>query len=224
MSVYMTEEEQLESIKKWWGKYGNIITICLSLVLLTVAGIRYMDYRHAKLTQEASNIYEKMITEFSNRQNKAVLSYANVLVNDYGRTVYADVAHMTRAKLHVAENRLGAAKEELQAVVKNTKMSALKQIAKIRIARLLAADQAYENALEQLSVVDDKAYLPVINELRGDIHSAKGQYKEAISAYKLAMDEVKSNGMANLFLEMKSNELASRNDVKGTIENKTQSA
>lgn len=223
MSVYMTEEEQLESIKKWWGKYGNIITLCLSLVLLTVAGIRYMDYRHTKLTQEASNIYEKMINDYSNRQNEAVMSYATVLINDYGRSVYADAAHMTLAKIHVSNDKFEEAKKELQAVVDKTKMSALRQVAKIRIARLLAAEKAYEKALNELAVVDDKAYLPLVNELRGDIHSAKGQYKDAISAYKMAMDEVKSNGMSNLFLEMKTNELASKNEDKGMIGNKTQS-
>ena len=223
MSVYMTEEEQLESIKNWWKQYGNVITICVSLVLLTVAGFRYMHWHQDKLTQQASTTYEKMMYEYSNHNIKAVRSYANQLINDYDRSIYADVAHMTLAKIYITKSKPSSAKVELQAVVNRRKMVALKQIAKLRIARILASEKSYNNALQELSYVEDNAYLPLINELKGDIYGAQGQYKEAISAYHLAMDEVKSNGMANLFLEMKTNELTSKSEVKGTVVEKVQS-
>ncbi len=211
MSVYMTEEEQLESIKKWWKRNGNIITVVISLILLTVVGYRYMNWHNAKLTQQASITYENMMVAFSNHDNKSVRSYANELIKDYNHSVYADVAHMTLAKLYVSKDKLDKAKEELQVVATDSKMVALKQIAKIRIARILSAGKAYSDALNELSNVVDKAYLPVINELKGDIYGATGKYQEAISAYRLAIDEVKTNGMANLFLEMKTNELSMKN-------------
>ena len=148
--------------------------------------------------------------EFSNQNNKTVRSYANELIKDYNKSVYADVAHLTLAKIYVNKDKLNKAQDELQIVVDNTKMTPLKQIAKIRIARIMAADKAYSNALKELSSIDDTTYLPVINELKGDIYGATGQYKEAIEAYKLAIVEVKNNGMANLFLEMKTNELANK--------------
>jgi predicted negative regulator of RcsB-dependent stress response len=223
MSVYMTEEEQLETIKKWWARHGNLISVCLSLVILAIAGFRYTNWHHDKVTQQASVTYERMMYEYSNQQTKAVRSYANQLINEYGNTVYADAAHMTLAKIDISKDNLKAAKAELETVASKSKMPALKQIAKIRIARILAADKSYNDALKELSVVEDNAYLPVINELKGDIHSAKGQYLEAITAYRLAIDGVKSNGMVNLFLEMKTNELASKSETKGIVDNKIQS-
>lgn len=207
MSVYMTEDEQLESIKKWWQRNGNVITVVISLILITIAGYRYMNWHQAKVTQQASITYENMMVAFSNHDNKSVRSFANELIKD-SKSVYADVAHMTLAKLYVSKDKLGNAKDELQMVANNSKMLPLKQIAKIRIARILAAGKSYADALNELSRVDDVAYLPVINELKGDIYGATGKYKEAISAYRLAIDEVKTNGMGNLFLEMKTNELA----------------
>ncbi|MCL5273019.1 MAG: tetratricopeptide repeat protein, partial [Gammaproteobacteria bacterium] len=59
---------------------------------------------------------------------------------------------------------------------------------------------------------------------KGDIYGATGKYQEAISSYRLAIDEVKTNGMGNLFLEMKTNELASKNQSVITDEKNTQSA
>lgn len=208
MSVYMTEDEQLESIKKWWQKNGNIITVVVSIILLCVAGYRYMHWHQDKLKQQASVAYENMMVAFSNQDIKQVKSYANELIKDYSHSVYADVAHMTLAKIYVSKEKLDQAKAELQQVATKSQMPALKQIAKIRIARIYAASKSYNDALKELSAIDEKAYLPVINELKGDIYSVTGKYQEAIKSYRLAIDEVKTNGMGNLFLEMKTNELA----------------
>ena len=208
MSVYMTEDEQLEVMKKWWRRYGNLVTIILSLALLCVAGYRYMNWHQQKLTQQASIAYEQMMIAFSNQNTKSVKSYANELIKAHRHTVYSDVAHMTLAKIYVSKSQLDKARAELRLVAGESKMNALRQIAQIRIARILAAEKSYSNALSELNTVYDETYLPVINELKGDIYGATGQYQEAITAYRLAIDEVKTNGMGNLFLEMKTNELA----------------
>lgn len=208
MSVYMTEEEQLEAIKKWWQKYSNVITVILSLVLLTVAGFKYWNWHEAKISMQASNAYEHLMVAFSNQDNKSVRSYANQLINEYGDTVYADAARLTLAKLFVTREKYEKARENLEYVAKNSKMTALKQVAKIRIARLFAAEKAYDKALAELTTVDDMAYMPVVNELKGDIYAATGKYQQAIISYKEAITEVRTNGMGNLFLEMKTNELA----------------
>ncbi|MCW8400419.1 tetratricopeptide repeat protein [Legionella sp. PATHC038] len=224
MSVYMTEEEQLESIKKWWKQYGNLVTVVLSLILFGIAGYRYLHWHQEKLTQQASIAYEQMMVALSNQNIKSVRAYANELIHEHSNTVYADAAHMTLAKIYVSKNKLDKATEELQAVAANSKMMSLKQIAKIRLARILAAEKSYTNALKELSSVDDNTYLPVINELKGDIYGATGQYQEAMTSYKLALDEVKNNGMGNLFLEMKTNAIASKSHSMISENKKVESA
>ncbi|HHF7365500.1 TPA: YfgM family protein [Legionella bozemanae] len=224
MSVYMTEEEQLESIKKWWKQYGNLVTVVLSLILFGIAGYRYLHWHQAKITQQASVAYEQMMVALSNQNIKGVRAYANELIHQHSSTVYADAAHLTLAKIYVSKNKLDTATDELKAVATNSKMPALKQIAKIRMARIFAAEKSYTNALNELSSIDDKTYLPVINELKGDIYGATGQYQEAMSSYKLALDEVKNNGMGNLFLEMKTNEIASKSHSMISGDKKVKSA
>lgn len=224
MSVYMTEEEQLESIKKWWKRYGNLVTIAISIVFLSVAGFRTMHWHQEKITQQASIAYENMMIAFSNHNIKSVRSYANDLIENYDKSVYADAAHLTLAKLYVSKDKLDRAKAELELVANKSSMPSLKQVAKIRIARLYAGDKDYSNALTELSVIDDNSYLPVINELKGDIYGATGKYQDAIKAYKLAIAEVKNNGMGNLFLEMKTNELAIKSQDTVSDTKKVQTA
>lgn len=208
MSVYMTEAEQLEAIKKWWGRYNNIIIVFLSVILLAMSGYKYWNWHEEKVNQQASNAYEQMMLAFSNQDNRAVRGYANQLLNDYDQTVYADAARLTLAKLYVLREKYAQAHNALDYVATHSKMNALQQIAKIRLARLLAAEKSYDKALQELGKIDSKVYMPVVNELRGDIYAATGQYQQAVVAYRKAITEVHTNGMGNLFLEMKTNELA----------------
>ncbi len=214
MSVYMTEEEQLQAIKKWWLRYNTPIMVLLSLIMLSVAGVRYWNWHQQKLLTQASTVYDRLMVSFSEHKNKEIRSYANQLIQNYSQTVYADVARMTLAKIYVDKSQDDKAKDLLASVVVASKVPSFRQIAKIRIARLLVAKKEFENALQQLSVVDDKAYMTIINELKGDIFVEKGEYQQAMSSYKKAIDEAKNNGIGNMFLEMKSNELAALTQSK----------
>jgi predicted negative regulator of RcsB-dependent stress response len=208
MSAYMTEEDQLEAIKKWWNRYSNMIAIVLALLLFIIAGFKYWNWHQAKVKVGASNAYEHLMVAFANQDKLSVQSYANQLINDYGQSVYADAAHLILAKLFIADDDYKKAKESLDYVAKHSPMQALKQVATIRIARLLVAEKEYDKALAKLTNVIDTAYMPVINELKGDIFTAKGQYQQALLSYKEAIAGVHTHGIGNTFLELKTNELA----------------
>ena len=208
MSIYMTEDEQIEAIKKWWKRYNGIVIVSISVVMLAISGFRYWTWHEQKVTQLASNAYEHLMLAFSNQDNKAVRGYANQLLTDYGQTVYADAARLTLAKLYVERANYPRAREELNYVAMHSKMPALKQTANIRLARLLTAEKSYDSALDALGNVTDSAYMAVINELKGDIYAATGRYPQAVSFYREAINEVQAKGMGNLFLEMKTNELS----------------
>ncbi len=224
MSVYMTEAEQIEAIKKWWNKYNGLITVALSIVLLAIAGFKYWNWHEEKVGQQASNAYEHLMVAFSNQDNKSLRAYANQLITDYGNTVYADAARLALAKLYVVQEKYPKARDQLDYVANHSKMPALIDVAKIRLARLWTAEKSYDNALAELTKIQDTVYLPVVNELRGDIYAAKGQYQLAATAYRKAIVEVQTNGMGNLFLEMKSNELAALTQSMKTDKHSPQDA
>lgn len=208
MSDYRTEEEQLQNIKKWWIKYSTPITLVFSIVLLGFSGYKYWQWNQEKTFTQASNTYEQMMVAYANKNERAIESYANLLISDYSKTVYSDVALLLKAKLKVENDKLDEAKILLENLALHARMQALKQVANLDISRLLIAKKDYQAALKQLTVVRDKTYLPLINELKGDIYAATGKYKEAALAYQQAFSGVRTHGMGNLFLEMKTNELA----------------
>ena len=208
MSIYMTEDEQIDAIKSWWKRYNSIIIVSFSLILLAISGVRYWNWHEEKVTQQASNTYEHLMMSFSNHDNKGVRGFAKQLTTDYGQTIYADAARLTLARLYVVGEKYPQAREQLEHVITHAKMVALQQVARVRLARILAAEKSYDKALEELAQVDDSVYLPLVNELKGDIYAATGRYEQAVTFYRSATDGVQKKGMGNPFLEMKVNALA----------------
>ena len=208
MSVYMTETEQWEAIKKWWQRHGHRISVALSVILLIVTGYQYWNWHQDKIRQQASNAYEHLMVALSNQDNKAVRGYAKELLNDYNQTVYADAARLTLAKLYVLHEHYAKAEEQLAYVAMHAKMPVLRQVANIRLARVLTAEKSYDKALETLRHTESSLYAPVVKELKGDIYAATGHYKKTVVLYRDAIRLGQGNGMGNMFLEMKTNELA----------------
>jgi predicted negative regulator of RcsB-dependent stress response len=126
--------------------------------------------------------------------------------------------------MHVTNDALKEAIQELEIVVNETAITPFKQIAKIRIARILADQKSYSQALSKLDQIVDDAYLSVVYELKGDIYSATGQYADAMKSYTLALEQDKINGIGNLYLEMKTNEIASKTQSRISIEGKVDNA
>ena len=216
----MTEAEQLQAIKKWWKQHQNAILTTLSVVLLAISGFKYWNWHQEKISQQASNAYEHLMVSFSNQDNKGVRAYANQLITDYGNTVYADAAHLTLAKLFVSHEKYAKAQKELEYVATHSKIISLQEIAKIRLARLLTAEKSYDKALTELDKVNSHVYLPLVNELKGDIYAATGQYQQAVSFYQLAIGGVQKQGIGNSFLEMKTNDLLAMKQSMSVVNGK----
>lgn len=202
-SIYMTEVEQIELIKKWWKQYQQIILTSISVILLIISGARYWQWHHHKRVEDASNAYEHLMVAFSSQDTESIQAYAQQLVSRYSGTVYADTARLIQAKLAVSAGNYAEAKQALQAVTTHSKLEILVDVAHLRMARILIYEKAYDAALAELDQVKNSNYLSLRSELRGDIYYAQGHYQKAQQAYQIAKSEVEKSGMSNLFLEMK---------------------
>lgn len=208
MSIYMTETEQWGAIKAWWQRHQRWITIVVSVVLLSVAGYRYWNWHSEKITRQASDTYERLMVASSSQDNKAIEAYAKTLVSEYPKTAYADAAELTLAKHWVAQAKWNEARKVLEHLAFHAKMPSLQQVARIRLARILIEEKAFDKALGYLDKMDGSVYKPLIDELKGDVYAATGRYQEADVLYREARDGAKVRGIGNLFLDMKANELA----------------
>jgi predicted negative regulator of RcsB-dependent stress response len=203
MSVYMTEAEQLEAIKKWWLRNQNWITTCVALLAVLIAGYRYWSWHTEKTLQQASTAYESMMMAMGQQDDNLTQSFANQLIKENESSVYATVARLTLAKVFVKKNAIDKAIDELKYISLHEKNVVFKEIAIIRLTRLFQSTKQYDKALSELTSLDHSAYyLPIANELKGDIFAAQGEYGKASQSYQAAMNGSQGR-QVNRLLEMK---------------------
>jgi predicted negative regulator of RcsB-dependent stress response len=215
LNVYATETEQIENIKKWFKKYGNWVFSIIFLILLIIAGNRFWDRHIEKIESQASERYQQLMVGVADEDTSLIEAQASDLIQQYAKTVYAEGALLTQAKLLVSQNKYQEALSKLNVVITQAKTPALRQIARLRsakILRLVTPEQSgvkdnLKQALSLLATVDAPAYLPAINEMKGDIYLALNNIQKARDFYAKALKAFSKTHLNNPLLEMKLDEI-----------------
>lgn len=186
MPAYETDSEQIELFKKWWGDYGKWIIIAVVVGLLAGLGWRYWQQQQVEQRQQASLLYQQLIVAERNNTPDAALQMAMEITKRYANMEYAGLANLIAAKIAVAQNNNGLAEQKLQWVIEHSRNASIKQIARLRQARILLSQNKMAQAQQLLTIVDDKTFQPAIDEIQGDIYTALGDTAKARQSYQAA--------------------------------------
>jgi predicted negative regulator of RcsB-dependent stress response len=192
VSVHLSEEEQLEVLKRWWKEYGKTVVIA---TVVAVAGYfaftAWQDQQREK-REAASNLYEDLLQIVSSEQavgeagKTTAVHLASQLKEADSSSLYAHNAAFILARLAVAENNLDEAAEQLTWVLDNKPAPATEQVARLRLARVLLSQQAYDDA-EKLLTTPVEAFKSDYAEIRADINKARGNIEAARAGYEEAL-------------------------------------
>ncbi len=216
MNVYSTETEQIENIKQWFKKYGHWFFSAILLVLLIVGGDRLWERHVDKVKSQASERYQQLMVGVADGDASLIEAQSADLIQHFPNTVYAEAALLTQAKLSVTEGNYKRALAKLNRVIVDAKTPALRQIARLRSAKILRLVSSQESgvsdnlqhALSLLITVDDSSYLPAINEMKGDIYVSLNNKQKARVFYLKAIKGFSKTHLNNPLLEMKLNEIS----------------
>lgn len=210
MNIYQTETEQVEVIKKWFKQYGHWVSSCILVILLVIGGYRLWERHTLKINSQASERYQQLMLAVADNDKTLISAQSNDLMLHYPNTIYAQGAALTQAKLFVSEEKWNDALDQLNVAITHGKSPALRQIARLRSARILCTfrkPEDYQKALIILETIDDIAYLPAIDEMKGDVYLALNDKKQARVYYLKALKAFLKAGSSSPFLEMKLNEI-----------------
>lgn len=190
MEIYETEEQQVEALKRWWKENGtSTIVGVIAAIVLIVGWNFWQSYRQDKQNQ-ASALYEKLLQDLEQAKYDGVEKIAQRLSEQYASTAYAAYAGLMSAKSKVQQGDLAAAETILQQVVQNAGSDEIKNVARIRLVRLMLATSEYEKGLQLIAEVDPAAtegFSARYDELKGDLYVALGRLGEARTAYQSAL-------------------------------------
>ena len=203
MDVYQTEEEQIETIKKWWAENGKSIILGVILGLVGLFGWRSWQGHVVKQAAAASAIYQQLVTDMANGKIDDAEQTANEITGKYAHTEYAVFSKLILAKIAVEAGKLDAAAGHLRWALKHNSQPSMDREIRLRLARILTAEKKYDAAVKALDVRDPGEYLASYQELRGDIAAKQGHKEAARDDYEQALNAVRAAGSNTSILETK---------------------
>ena len=179
----LEEQEQLDALKHFWDRWGNLITWLLIAVLGAYAawtGWQYWERRQGAL---ASVLYDE-ISRSAEAGDVARVERALADMKDkYGGTTFAAQGGLLAAKLLHEKEKPAEARAALTWVVDKAPNDGLKASARLRLASLLVADKAYDEAFKLLAGSFPEGYVALAADRRGDVLLLQGKRSEAAIEY-----------------------------------------
>lgn len=205
-----TEEEQLAQIKEWWQRNGKPLLLGGALALVLVFGWQFWQKHQLNQAQSASTVYQQLLNaalEEGGADTAEVSRLGNLLQKEFAGSHYAQYGSLFVAKVAVESGRLDEAAAELQAVLDKPADQTLEELARQRLARILAAQDKAQEGLALLEGEAVDAFAASREELRGDLLVQLERPEEAHAAYSKAK-ELLSQDAAIGGLQLKLDDLA----------------
>lgn len=194
MSVHLTEEEQIESLKRWWNDHGKKVVGAIVVALAAYVGWNAWQNQQRAKAEKASATYEQLIKIINQEPGKTMTDSDRGLARQLAtelksgsKDLYAQTAAFFLAKVAVEENKLDDAATELQWVLTTKPDITTEQITRLRLAKVLTAKQSYDDALAQIALEPASALSSEYAEARGDIYKLKGDLDKARESYSAAL-------------------------------------
>jgi predicted negative regulator of RcsB-dependent stress response len=187
-SLDLHEREQLDALKAFWQRWGNLITWALALGLLVVAGINGWQWWQRKQAAQAAVLYDQIEAASTAADDAKALSAFTLLKDQYPGTVYAANAGLVTAKLQVGVGKKSEALQTLAWVSANAVEPEVRVLARLHAAGVMMDDQKFAEALTHLDGLGkvEGTLGALVSDRRGDALAMLGKREEARAAYDAA--------------------------------------
>ena len=208
MTDYLTEQEQIELLKNWIKQYSLVIIAGACIAIIAITGWRYWQQRQNKILSHASAVYDEMLTMRAQNNSAATITHAKKLYDHYAQTTYGHIAALMLAREAINNKKYMEGKNYLNWVINHSRIASIRQIARLRLARLLIAEQKPDEALHILSKNNQNSFDGLTDEIRGDAYLVMKNKEMARKSYQRALSELPNAEVIRPLLQMKYDNLA----------------
>lgn len=206
MATHYDDEAQIEELKRWWKENWKALAAGLAIGLAGIVGWEgYQSFNQGR-AEQASQMFEELKTALAAGQSEDATRLAATLQREFAATPYATGAGLSLAAQAVEQGDLARAAEQLRWVHQHGYDAGMRQLAGLRLARVLWQQEQADEALKLLDT-DAQAYAALYAELRGDILLSQGQPEAARAAYEQALQRLAPDADPQL-LQRKLDDLA----------------
>lgn len=187
MSHY-DDEQQAEALQQWFKENWMALAGGLVIGLGSIFGWQAWQSAQQNQAAEASRLYEQARTALENEQADKAQGLADKLRSDYAGTPYHAQVLLLQARYEVDAGAFEAAAAKLAEVADGKADEPLRQVARLRLARVLWQLDRVDEALAQLDEGAAGEFASLFEELRGDIKLTQGDRVAAREAYQRAVE------------------------------------
>ncbi|MCP3867156.1 MAG: tetratricopeptide repeat protein [Gammaproteobacteria bacterium] len=187
VDVNLSEEEQVEALKKWWKENGRSLIVGVVMGLGAVFGWQAWNQHQKSIADQASTRYEQLSQAVSEGATESAAKQAESLIEDYEGTAYATFAALELGRIRLEQGDVPGAEAQLGWVLDNSDDRSFQQIARLRLARLLFSLDRLDEAEGLLDQSKKDSFQGEISELRGDIAWKRGDFNGARESYQEAL-------------------------------------
>jgi len=206
MSEQLTDDEQVEVLKKWWKENGTAIIVGVVIGVGAIIGFwKWTEYKESR-SLAASAIYDEFVTALGDEKADATTSYES-LKKEYEGTSYAAFAALRMAVVDYGKDDSDKAIEHLRWAAAHPGHDSIEHIARLRLAKMLIAKNNLDEAEKLLKDISEPAFDAQYATLRGDLHKIRGNIEQARSSYELALASTTFSGKQREFVQMKLDDL-----------------
>jgi predicted negative regulator of RcsB-dependent stress response len=207
---YLTDDEQLEAVKRAATEYAPWLIGGVVAGAIAFFGIRYYQtYSNDRALQAAAQFSAMALAMQANDESKS-RQIAAGLIKNYASSPYADQAQLALARIDIEDGHLEQAVAPLTQVMNNSKDSELRQVARLRLARVLIDQGRPDDALKTLPDPIAASFAAAAHAVRGDAYLAKKDNAHALSEYQAAIGTADSAGINAALLELKIQDLGAK--------------
>jgi len=207
----LQEQEQIDALKAFWNRYGNLITWTATLVLAAFAAYNGWHAYQRSLALQASTMYAEVEDAArSGNADRAAQVFGDMKARKpmfvpaglYAPPAYTQQAGLLTAKVQSEKGQAANAIASLQWVAENGNPENA-AVAHLRWAGVLADQKKYDEALQQLAAVKPEAFAAVVSDRRGDILLAQGKREEAKTASRAAWNAMPATLQYRILVDAK---------------------
>ncbi len=202
MSVYDSEEEQVEALKKWWNENGRSIIGGIVLGLGAVFGWQAWNQHQDQTSANASLRYEKMGQAIQVGNSESAIKQGEKIITDWPDSAYGVLAALDLARIKLDQGDAAGAQAQYEWAIAHSSDPSIKQLARLRLARVLLGNSDLDGAAAVVAKADKDNFTGEFAVVRGDIASATQDFAAARSAYTDALtSEVGNRSLVRMKLD-----------------------
>jgi predicted negative regulator of RcsB-dependent stress response len=185
----LSEKEQIDKMRAWWSDNGSYVISGLAISIIGVFGFNYYENSQREAAYQSSGLYDALTDMVVDGEVAEAEAIAAQLEEGYGETNYLAQARLAMARMYMDQNRDEDAADSLRTVLAMGVEEEFKDVARIRLAKILLYQDKAQEAADLVEGREDGAFAERYADILGDAYVALNRPDEARLAYQRALFE-----------------------------------